>query len=223
MNLVDILLMLQKEKNSLDWTQLKEEYTRQGKILDELTQAKSRLEEIKKEIQECQNKFTKDRALAILEQLRKINENDDPYSIVNIINEQYIQLEKCKKEMNDKITEMINKYKKIIETNNEKLKLYSRIYITILGKEEIPTHSFEISNDLTKLEEVAKESQDAVEMMYENIKNELKNVKLNEEELNLLIELLKTGNIIINRKNIEIVTELLRFLSQRGIVLTVKI
>ncbi|ARM74954.1 hypothetical protein [Acidianus manzaensis] len=223
MNLVDILLMLQKEKNSLDWAQLKEEYSRQGKLIDELSQAKLRLKKIKDELQNCSNEFTSKYVTTISDALKKIDETDDPYSIINIINEQYIQVEKCKKELSDIINEKIKKYKEIIEANNEKLKLYSRIYITILGKSDIQIQSFQICNDISKLEKTAKESEILVEKTYENLKDELKALQMTDEQLNLLIELLKTGNIVINRKNADTVINLLKFLSQKGIILTVKI
>lgn len=221
MNLVDVLLMLQREKNSFDWSRLKEEYSRQGELIRELEQARGKLQKIMAEIKTCREENEKT-ARIIYSNLKKIEEIEDPYTLINIINEEYIELEKCKKVVEEILNAKIQKYREIINMNNEKLKLYSKIFMTILGK-TLEIQFFQADGDIKQLEKNAKLSQDLVSKVYETMKEELKSVKIDEDKLNLLIQLINDGQIVITRKNVEKIVELLKFLSSRGIVLTVKV
>lgn len=222
MNLVDVLLMLQKEKSTLDWSRLKEEYSRQAEIIKELEQAQAKLLKIISDLNTCKEEG-EESLKKIYANLKKIEENEDPYSIINIINEQYIELEKCKKVVMEIINAKIQKYKEIIINSNEKLKLYSRIYLTILGKNITNVQFFPSEGDIKQLERNAKASQELVSKIYEDLKNELKTAKIDEDKLNLLVELIDKGQLSVTRKNADKVLELLKFLSSRGIIITVKI
>lgn len=222
MNLVDVLLMLQKEKSSLDWSRLKEEYSRQAELIKELERAHDKLLKIINELNNCKEEGAES-LKKIYSNLKKIEEIEDPYSIINIINEQYIELEKCKEIVAEIVSAKIQKYKEIITGNNEKLKLYSRIYLTVLGKSVANVRFFSTDGDIKQLESNAKTSQELVNKIYEDLKKELKAAKLDEDKLNLLIELIDKGQLSITRKNADKVLELLKFLSSKGIIITVKI
>ncbi|MQL55645.1 hypothetical protein [Acidianus ambivalens] len=222
MNLVDILLKIQNEKNSLDWEKLKKEYMEQGEIIKSLEVTVSKIHSIKQELRRCSLNEVSEEYLAIKNYLSKAKNSDNPREIISYVNNAYEELKHCLKLSEDIIKEKIQKYKEIIDENNRKLKTYLKIFLTILGESK-DLRLFEITDNLEELERNAKESEEEARKIYEELKDKLSKLNIEGKRLEILLSLLDQGQVTITKRNSKDVIELLRFLSEKGIIITVKI
>ncbi len=222
MNLVDLLLKIQNEKNSLDWEKLKKEYSEQGEIIKSLESSISKIRTIKQEIKRCSLPEVSEEYEAIKDYLTKAKNTESPSEITSYVNYAYDEFKHCLKLSEDITRDKIQKYKEKIEENNSKLKTYLKIFLTILGEPK-DLRLFEITDNLNDLEINAKESEEEARKIYDELKEKLSKLNIDSKKLDILLSLLDKGQVTITKRNSKDVLELLNFLAEKGIIITVKI
>ncbi|BDC18393.1 hypothetical protein [Acidianus sp. HS-5] len=217
-----MLLKIQNEKNSLDWEKLKKEYSEQGEIIKSLDSLVSKISIIKQELKRCSLPEVSEECTTIKDYLVKAKSVDSPNEIASYVTGAYEELKHCLKLSEDIIRDKIQKYKEKIDENNRKLKTYLKIFLTILGESK-DLRLFETTDDLEDLEINAKKSEEEARKIYDELREKLSKLNIDSKKLDILLSLLDQGQVTITKRNSKDVIELLNFLAEKGIIITVKI
>ncbi|MEM3329826.1 MAG: hypothetical protein QXD56_07210, partial [Saccharolobus sp.] len=128
------------------------------------------------------------------------------------------------REINDRISKLIDEKIRKIEEINEKLTIFARILLNFLKlNKDIKIFSIPKDKSLTKLTEIENEATKQLTEINRLVLDELKKTNIDESKLNLLIELIDKGEIKINKNNLNDVTQIIKMLVEKGIVTRVKI
>ncbi|MEM4769093.1 MAG: hypothetical protein QXY03_07785 [Saccharolobus sp.] len=231
MMLDELIEKLNQFKKELDIDKLKEEDIELDEIIKELEISKDimknvleKLGDIKKRIDEINSIEYEERIDEIKEYINKIKDTNNPYDIIRWINEINKNVSNIEREINDRISKLIDEKIRKIEEINEKLTIFARILLNFLKiNKDIKIFSIPKDKSLTKLTEIENEATKQLTEINRLILDELKKTNIDESKLNLLIELIDKGEIKINKNNLNDVTQIIKMLVEKGIVIRVKI
>ncbi|MEM4944606.1 MAG: hypothetical protein QW214_08660 [Saccharolobus sp.] len=231
MMLDELIEKLNQFKKELDIDKLKEEDIELDEIIKELEISKDimknvleKLGDIKKRIDEINSIEYEERIDEIKEYINKIKDTNNPYDIIRWINEINKNVSNIEREINDRISKLIDEKIRKIEEINEKLTIFARILLNFLKiNKDIKIFSIPKDKSLTKLTEIENEATKQLTEINRLVLDELKKTNIDESKLNLLIELIDKGEIKINKNNLNDVTQIIKMLVEKGIVIRVKI
>lgn len=231
MMLDELIEKLNQFKKELDIDKLKEEDIELDEIIKELEISKDimknvleKLGDIKKRIDEIDSIEYEERIDEIKEYINKIKDTNNPYDIIRWINEINKNVSNIEREINDRISKLIDEKIRKIEEINEKLTIFARILLNFLKiNKDIKIFSIPKDKSLTKLTEIENEATKQLTEINRLVLDELKKTNIDESKLNLLIELIDKGEIKINKNNLNDVTQIIKMLVEKGIVIRVKI
>ncbi|MEM0362536.1 MAG: hypothetical protein QXH75_01775 [Sulfolobaceae archaeon] len=227
----ELIEKLNQFKKELDIDKLKEEDIELDEIIKELEISKDimknvleKLGDIKKRIDEIDSIEYEERIDEIKEYINKIKDTNNPYDIIRWINEINKNVSNIEREINDRISKLIDEKIRKIEEINEKLTIFARILLNFLKiNKDIKIFSIPKDKSLTKLTEIENEATKQLTEINRLVLDELKKTNIDESKLNLLIELIDKGEIKINKNNLNDVTQIIKMLVEKGIVIRVKI
>ncbi|MEM3281184.1 MAG: hypothetical protein QW440_04430 [Saccharolobus sp.] len=231
MMLDELIEKLNQFKKELDIDKLKEEDIELDEIIKDLEISKDimknvlgKLGDIKKRIDEIDSIEYEERIDEIKEYINKIKDTNNPYDIIRWINEINKNVSNIEREINDRISKLIDEKIRKIEEINEKLTIFARILLNFLKlNKDIKIFSIPKDKSLTKLTEIENEATKQLTEINRLVLDELKKTNIDESKLNLLIELIDKGEIKINKNNLNDVTQIIKMLVEKGIVTRVKI
>ncbi|MEM3203466.1 MAG: hypothetical protein QW232_04440 [Saccharolobus sp.] len=231
MMLDELIEKLNQFKKDLDIDKLKEEDIELDEIIKDLEISKDimknvlgKLGDIKKRIDEIDSIEYEERIDEIKEYINKIKDTNNPYDIIRWINEINKNVSNIEREINDRISKLIDEKIRKIEEINEKLTIFARILLNFLKlNKDIKIFSIPKDKSLTKLTEIENEAKKQLTEINRLVLDELKKTNIDESKLNLLIELIDKGEIKINKNNLNDVTQIIKMLVEKGIVTKVKI
>ncbi|MEM3292000.1 MAG: hypothetical protein QXY60_04595 [Saccharolobus sp.] len=231
MMLDELIEKLNQFKKELDIDKLKEEDIELDEIIKDLEISKDimknvlgKLGDIKKRIDEIDSIEYEERIDEIKEYINKIKDTNNPYDIIRWINEINKNVSNIEREINDRISKLIDEKIRKIEEINEKLTIFARILLNFLKiNKDIKIFSIPKDKSLTKLTEIENEATKQLNEINRLVLDELKKTNIDESKLNLLIELIDKGEIKINKNNLNDVTQIIKMLVEKGIVTRVKI
>ncbi|MEM0200363.1 MAG: hypothetical protein QXY56_03985 [Saccharolobus sp.] len=231
MMLDELIEKLNQFKKELDIDKLKEEDIELDEIIKDLEISKDimknvlgKLGDIKKRIDEIDSIEYEERIDEIKEYINKIKDTNNPYDIIRWINEINKNVSNIEREINDRISKLIDEKIRKIEEINEKLTIFARILLNFLKlNKDIKIFSIPKDKSLTKLTEIENEATKQLTEINRLVLDELKKTNIDESKLNLLIELIDKGEIKINKNNLNDVTQIIKMLVEKGIVIRVKI
>lgn len=231
MMLDELIEKLNQFKKDLDIDKLKEEDIELDEIIKDLEISKDimknvlgKLGDIKKRIDEIDSIEYEERIDEIKEYINKIKDTNNPYDIIRWINEINKNVSNIEREINDRISKLIDEKIRKIEEINEKLTIFARILLNFLKlNKDIKIFSIPKDKSLTKLTEIENEATKQLNEINRLVLDELKKTNIDESKLNLLIELIDKGEIKINKNNLNDVTQIIKMLVEKGIVTKVKI
>ncbi|MEM0263590.1 MAG: hypothetical protein QXQ01_04470 [Saccharolobus sp.] len=231
MMLDELIEKLNQFKKELDIDKLKEEDIELDEIIKELEISKDimknvlgKLGDIKKRIDEIDSIEYEERIDEIKEYINKIKDTNNPYDIIRWINEINKNVSNIEREINDRISKLIDEKIRKIEEINEKLTIFARILLNFLKiNKDIKIFSIPKDKSLTKLTEIENEATKQLNEINRLVLDELKKTNIDESKLNLLIELIDKGEIKINKNNLNDVTQIIKMLVEKGIVIRMKI
>ncbi|MEM3516046.1 MAG: hypothetical protein QW281_05345 [Saccharolobus sp.] len=227
----ELIEKLNQFKKELDIDKLKEEDIELDEIIKDLEISKDimknvlgKLGDIKKRIDEIDSIEYEERIDEIKEYINKIKDTNNPYDIIRWINEINKNVSNIEREINDRISKLIDEKIRKIEEINEKLTIFARILLNFLKiNKDIKIFSIPKDKSLTKLTEIENEATKQLTEINRLVLDELKKTNIDESKLNLLIELIDKGEIKINKNNLNDVTQIIKMLVEKGIVIRVKI
>ncbi|MEM0016461.1 MAG: hypothetical protein QXE59_05435 [Saccharolobus sp.] len=227
----ELIEKLNQFKKELDIDKLKEEDIELDEIIKDLEISKDimknvlgKLGDIKKRIDEIDSIEYEERIDEIKEYINKIKDTNNPYDIIRWINEINKNVSNIEREINDRISKLIDEKIRKIEEINEKLTIFARILLNFLKiNKDIKIFSIPKDKSLTKLTEIENEATKQLTEINRLVLDELKKTNIDESKLNLLIELIDKGEIKINKNNLNDVTQIIKMLVEKGIVTRVKI
>ncbi|MEM4086626.1 MAG: hypothetical protein QXR34_09760 [Saccharolobus sp.] len=231
MMLDELIEKLNQFKKELDIDKLKEEDIELDEIIKDLEISKDimknvlgKIGDIKKRIDEIDSIEYEERIDEIKEYINKIKDTNNPYDIIRWINEINKNVSNIEREINDRISKLIDEKIRKIEEINEKLTIFARILLNFLKiNKDIKIFSIPKDKSLTKLTEIENEATKQLTEINRLVLDELKKTNIDESKLNLLIELIDKGEIKINKNNLNDVTQIIKMLVEKGIVIRVKI
>ncbi|MEM4083384.1 MAG: hypothetical protein QXD91_06650, partial [Saccharolobus sp.] len=226
MMLDELIEKLNQFKKELDIDKLKEEDIELDEIIKDLEISKDimknvlgKLGDIKKRIDEIDSIEYEERIDEIKEYINKIKDTNNPYDIIRWINEINKNVSNIEREINDRISKLIDEKIRKIEEINEKLTIFARILLNFLKiNKDIKIFSIPKDKSLTKLTEIENEATKQLTEINRLVLDELKKTNIDESKLNLLIELIDKGEIKINKNNLNDVTQIIKMLVEKGIV-----
>ncbi|MEM3329943.1 MAG: hypothetical protein QXD56_07840, partial [Saccharolobus sp.] len=132
----ELIEKLNQFKKELDIDKLKEEDIELDEIIKDLEISKDimknvlgKLGDIKKRIDEIDSIEYEERIDEIKEYINKIKDTNNPYDIIRWINEINKNVSNIEREINDRISKLIDEKIRKIEEINEKLTIFARILL----------------------------------------------------------------------------------------------
>ncbi|QIW23630.1 hypothetical protein EWF20_05305 [Sulfolobus sp. S-194] len=184
---------------------LEEEIRRTLNQLSELRDSIEKLKEIKTKMILCSEEINDDKKLVL--------QSNDPDYISNMVNLIYQKVNNCYKKIEEERRIKIEEQKRRIREINEKLLVYKKIFKNIFN-ENIDVYI--LSDKLEDLDSEIKKGEDEIERLNSILKSMVG------DNLELLVKLIENNEIEIDQENFDEVIELIRFLVNKGLILSLR-
>lgn len=205
MNVIELVELVHNKRNEMNKEKLEEEIRRTLNQLSELRDSIEKLKEIKTKMILCSEEINDDKKLVL--------QSNDPDYISNMVNLIYQKVNNCYKKIEEERRIKIEEQKRRIREINEKLLVYKKIFKNIFN-ENIDVYI--LSDKLEDLDSEIKKGEDEIERLNSILKSMVG------DNLELLVKLIENNEIEIDQENFDEVIELIRFLVNKGLILSLR-
>jgi len=178
-------------------------------VLEQLSQLRDSLEKVRE---------IKTKLILCGEEVKDIKDeilsSSEPSAVVQYVNMLYTATLNCYKRKEEERRRKIEEDKKKVEELNGKLLLYKKVFKNVFG-ENVEIY---LLNDYAEdLEREIQKGEEQIRKLYEKLRERAGN------KSDLLLQLIYSGEIEINKDNYSEATELIKFLIERGISVSVRL
>lgn len=206
MQLSELVNLVNEKRKDINKEKIEAQLRDVLQLLSEMRDSLEKIREVKLKMLDCSEE---------IDEIRKsILSSSDPRTIITLINVLYSRTVECYKRKEEERKKRIEETKKRIAELNEKLMLYKRIFRNVIG-ENVEVH---LLNDRSEdLDAEIKMGEDELDRLYKELKSRVG------DRLDLLIKLIENEELRITSDNYEKVMELIRYLVNKGIPISLRL
>lgn len=205
MNVIELVELVNKKRREMNKEKLEEEIRRTLNQLSELRDSIEKLREVKTKMILCSEEINEDK--------KSVLQSNDPDYISNMVNLIYQKVNNCYKKIEEERRIKIEEQKRRIREINEKILVYKKIFKNIFN-ENIDVYI--LSDKLEDLDSEIKKGENEIERLNDILKSRVGS------NLELLVKLIENNEIEIDQENLNEVIELIRFLVNKGLILSLR-
>ncbi|BAK54381.1 hypothetical protein [Sulfurisphaera tokodaii] len=205
MNVIELVELVNKKRREMNKEKLEEEIRRTLNQLSELRDSIEKLREVKTKMILCSEEINEDK--------KSVLQSNDPDYISNMVNLIYQKVNNCYKKIEEERRIKIEEQKRRIREINEKILVYKKIFKNIFN-ENIDVYI--LSDKLEDLDSEIKKGESEIERLNDILKSRVGS------NLELLVKLIENNEIEIDQENLNEVIELIRFLVNKGLILSLR-
>ena len=178
-------------------------------VLEQLSQLRDSLEKVRE---------IKTKLILCEEEVKEIKDeilsSSEPSAIVQYVNMLYTTTLNCYKRKEEERRRKIEEEKKKVEELNGKLILYKKVFKNVFGEN---VEIYLLNDRAEDLEKEIQKGEEQIKMLYDKLREKVGN------KSDSLIQLIYSGEIEINKDNYSEVFELIKFLIERGMTVSIRL
>ena len=206
MMLNELVNLVVEKRREINKEKIEEELR---EVLEQLSQLRDSLEKIRE---------IKTKLILCEEEVKEIEEeilsSSEPSAVVQYVNMLYTATLNCYKRKEEERRRKIEEDRKKVEELNEKLILYKKIFKNVFGEN---VEIYLLNDRAEDLEIEIQKGEEQIKRLYDKLREKAGN------KSDLLIQLIYFGELEINKDNYSQVAELIKFLIERGISVSVRL